>query len=87
MIRIKRSETEIADADYHKALHSAYRVWMVEPQTGSARLVEYEMDQEAFEEFFEEYTRFADILVRVDAVEPPVTEQGQPASAAPEMVS
>ncbi len=71
MIRIKKSETDILTLDYQQALHGVYRVWLLAPQGEAARLVEYEMDQEALEEFVEDYTRFAEILVRIQAVEPP----------------
>ncbi|HET6381773.1 MAG TPA: hypothetical protein VFJ58_00140 [Armatimonadota bacterium] len=66
MIQVKKSEQEISAADYEKALHSVYRVWMLTPHGDAATLVEYEMDQEALEEMVEDYTRFAEIVVRID---------------------
>jgi hypothetical protein len=69
MIRAKKSEKDILAADYHRALHASYRVWLLAPQGAAARLVEYEMDQEALEEFVEDYTRFAEILVRIEAID------------------
>ncbi|MDQ2732439.1 MAG: hypothetical protein M3Y56_12335 [Armatimonadota bacterium] len=75
MILIKKSETDVISTDYHRALHSVYRVWVATPQGEAARLVEYEMDQEALEEFVEDYTRFAEIIVRMEVIE--VTVEGQ----------
>lgn len=69
MIRNKMGETEVGPDSYHRALHAVYRVWMLTPQGDAAKLVEYEMDQEALEEFVEDYTRFAELLVRIEARE------------------
>jgi hypothetical protein len=66
MILNKKTESEIPAGDYQRALHAMYRVWMLTPQGETAQLVEYEMDQEALEEFVEDYTRFADLLVRIE---------------------
>lgn len=77
MVRNKRSEIDVATPDYQRALHAQYRVWMMTPHGESARLVEYEMDQEAMEEFFEDYTRFADLLVRIEVAETVSSEAAQ----------
>ena len=76
MIRLKKSEASVPAAEYHLALHGQYRVWMMTSAGDAAQLVEYEMDQEAIEEFFEDYTRFADLLIRIEVKESPVEAVG-----------
>jgi deoxyadenosine/deoxycytidine kinase len=66
MIRNRIGEERISPEQYAKALHGKYRVWMLTPDADSARLVEYEMDQESMEEFLEDYTRFADMVIRIE---------------------
>ena len=75
MIRVKKSEADVPAEDYHRALHGQYRVWMMTSDGAAAQLVEYEMDQEAIEEFLEDYTRFADLLVRIEVKDNPVDAQ------------
>ena len=75
MIRVKKSEATVLAVDYERALHANYRVWMLTSQGSSGQLVEWEMDQEALEEFLEDYTRFADMLVRIDVIEEPQVAQ------------